>query len=206
MSPISLRAIIQSLEGQDAILGMCLLGTGLVFMILGAHIFKCLVGVTFGFIGILFCSLFPIDVIFQIALGIVVGGILAAISAYFPKISVSVLAGGWTALLMAMLAMYFRVSDNMVLVLAMLSFAAAISFTFVIFEEMIAALMSFEGTLLFLSGLVIFLSHYSKVWGYFRSLMIDTPFFLGFVIVSGTVMGFYLQIAEMQKRRAGMSG
>ena len=59
---------------------------------------------------------------------------------------------------------------------------------------------------LFLSGLVIFLSHHSGVWGLFRALMLDTPFFMGFIVLSGTVIGFYLQIAEMQKKQAGTSG
>jgi len=205
MSPISLRAVLQSLEGQDAILGMCLLGGGLVFMILGAHIFKCLVGISFAFVGMAACSFLPIDIVLRIALGIVAGGALAAASAYFSKMSVAILAGGWTVLLVAMLAAYLQVSDNMMLVLATLSFATAVSFTFVVYEEIIAILMSFEGTLLFLSGMVVFLSHYSRVWGYFRSLMLETPYFMGFVMLSGTVIGFSLQIAELQKKRSGMS-
>ena len=122
------------------------------------------------------------------------------------KVAVAVLSGGWSALVVVAAAPNLNLGEDPTLILAALAFAVVVSLTFVVYHELIAAVMSFEGTLLFLSGLVIFLSHNSVMWGYFRALMLDTPFFMGFIILSGTVIGFYVQVAEMQKKQAGTSG
>lgn len=206
ISPISLRLVLQQLQGYDLLLGLFLLGTGLVFMVLGNRIFKSLIAISFGIVGFVFgCSL-PVDIVLQLAAGIVGAMVLAVASIYLAKLAVAALAGGWTALVVAAMALQVQVNNELTLVLAALAFAAVASLTFVLYQETIAAVLSFEGTLMFLSGLVIVLSQYSGVWGYFRALMLETPFFLGFILLSGTVIGFYLQVAEMQKKQAGTSG
>jgi len=206
MPPISLRTVLEGLEGQDLVLGLFLLGAGLVFIVLGIHIFKVLVVISFGFVGLLLGSSLPLDGVLKIVAGMVGAAGLAVASTFFLKIAVAVLAGGWSALVVAAVAPGLRVGDNLTLVLAALAFAAVVSLTFILYQEIIAAVMSFEGTLMFVSGLVIFLSHQPGVWGYFRTLILDTPLFMGFVLLSGTVIGFYLQVAEMQKKQAGTSG
>lgn len=206
ISPISLRVVIQNLEGLDLLLGMFLLGAGLVFMVLGFHMFKTLVALSFGIIGFSFGCCLPIDVMFQLSLGIALALVLAAASIYFVKMAVATLAGGWTATVTFLVALQMHVRDELTLTLSILVFAAVVSLTFVLYQEIIAAVMSFEGTLLFLSGMVIVLSGNSRLWGYFRALMLDTPLFMFFTLMSGTVIGFYLQVAEMQKKHTGTSG
>jgi len=206
MSPISLRTVLEGLEGQELVLGLCLLGAGLVFLILGARIFKVLVIISFAFVGLLLgCSL-PLDGVLTLVAGVIGAVGLAVVSTFCMKVAVAVLSGGWSALVVVAAAPNLNLGEDPTLILAALAFAVVVSLTFVVYHELIAAVMSFEGTLLFLSGLVIFLSHNSVMWGYFRALMLDTPFFMGFIILSGTVIGFYVQVAEMQKKQAGTSG
>ena len=214
MSPISLRIVLESLQGRELVLGLFLIGTGLVFMILGARIFKVLVVISFAAVGFVLGSSLPfvlgsrlpLDGVMQVTLGIVGAVGLAVASTFLVKVAVAVLAGGWSGLVMAAVAPRLGVGDQLTLVLAALAFAAVVSLTFILYHEIIAAVMSFEGTLLFLGGLVIFLSHHSVIWGHIRATMLDTPFFMGFVLLSGTVTGFYLQMAERQKKQVGTSG
>jgi len=206
MSPISLRTALQNLEGHDLVLGLCLLGAGLVFMILGVRIYKVLVAISFGFVGLAFgCSL-PMDMIIQLMVGLVGAAALVLVSSYFVKLAVAILAGGWSALVTMELALHLQANEQVTLVLAALAFAAAVSRTFVLYQEISAAVTSFEGTLLFVGGLVIFLSHYHGVWGYFRARILATPVFMGFILLAGAVIGFYGQVAEMQKKQVGTSG
>jgi len=206
MSPISLRIVLKGLEGRELVLGLFLLGAGLVFMILGARIFKVLVVVSFAAVGFVLGSSLPLDKVMQVTLGVVGAVGLAVASTFFVKVAVAVLAGGWSGLVVIAVAPHLGVSEKLTLVLAALAFAAVVSLAFVLYQEIIAAVMSFEGALLFMGGLVIFLSHHPGIWGHVHATMLDTPFFTAFLLLAGTVMGFYLQMAERQKKQAGTSG
>lgn len=200
-----LRMALQLLEGRELMLGLFLSGVGLVFIILGLRVFRSLVSVSFGGVGFVFGLMVPLDTPWcwlAAACGAVALGV---VSARFMKASVAVLAAGWAALVTLIAVTPLGLTDEMVLVASVLAFGAVISLTFIMYYETIAAVMSFEGTLLFLSGLVVFISHQPAVWTHLRELFVDSPFFGPFAVLAGTVTGFYLQVAEMQKKEVGTS-
>lgn len=206
MSSISFRALVEGMEGQDLVLGAVLLGAGLVFMIVGARLFKMLLALSFAGVGLALGASLPISEPYHWVVGAAVGLGLALISTLVAKVAVGVLAGGWAGLAVAAALMGVGVSDQVVLIVGGVICAVVISLTFVLYQEIIAAVMSFEGTLLFLAGLIVFLSHSASGWAPLRAMFLDMPFFGAFLLIAGTVTGFYLQVTELQKRQVGTSG
>jgi hypothetical protein len=69
----------------------------------------------------------------------------------------------------------------------------------------IALVTSLEGTLLFLGGLIILMNQSPVLWCHLRSLFVSNSVFAPFLVVSGTVVGYYTQLGELQKKHSGRS-
>ncbi|MBI4581138.1 MAG: hypothetical protein HY718_15650, partial [Planctomycetes bacterium] len=145
----------------------------------------------------------PEDV--RIALGMVVALALAIPSLWATRPAVAVLSGMWAALATILLLDRLGVDDQVTLVAAAVIFAGAASMVFVSMKEMVAVVTSLEGTLLFLAGLIVLVNQNPLVWAHMRNMLVRNPIFAPFLVLSGTIIGFYLQIAEFQKKQAGQS-
>ncbi len=204
--PITLRSLLQEIEHQDPVLGMLLVGLGLVFMLIGARVFKVLMAFSFACIGYGLGQLLPLDLIWTVIAGLAAGVGLAIASRYFVRTGVAVLAGGWFASLVIFTADSMGAAPSVSLVAGGFAFLVAVSLVFIMYFEVIAAVMSLQGSILIISGASILLSRYSNMWFRLRSMFLETPALLMFLLVAGTVTGYYLQIAERQKKQVGTSG
>ena len=205
MPSISLTVLLGELEGQDMLLGLALVGVGLVFVIFGARIFKPLIILSFLVVGFVFGMALPVTLVAQLLTGIVAAIGLAVVSKFYPQLSVALLAGGWAALVVTIVACYLGASDRIAMVLGGFSLAVTVSLGFVVQYEVAAAVLSFQGTLLMAGGLVIYLSHHAATWRHLRTIILENPPFLAFLLLAGTVTGYYLQVAEAQKKAIGTS-
>lgn len=202
---VSLRWVVELMEGQEEILGVFLTGCGLVFIFLGARLCRPLVALSFAPFGFLLGTSLPIEPPMNLLAGALVCMSLAVASGLFVRPALGVLAGGWCAMLLMLLLRATGFNDQLVLVGGCLAFGAAVSLTFVVHTELCAAVTSFEGSLLLLSGMVILFSHQESLWSHIRELLVDNPILGSFILLAGTVGGSYAQLAELQKKRLGVT-
>jgi len=91
------------------------------------------------------------------------------------------------------------------LAIAGLAFVGAASMSLIMCHEVTAFVLSFEGSLLLIAGLVIFMNREPVLWIHIREMMVGNPIFAPFVLMAGAVTGFYWQTAELRQRDAGTS-
>jgi hypothetical protein len=204
MHPVEIGTIVEDLTSQPLGVGLFLAGAGVAFMLLGHRIFRGLIGLSFGGVGyVLGSQLAPPDSYVPILVGLVVGAGLAVLSVYFVRVAVAVLTGGWCGLIVAHFAAVLGGADYVIAMLAAFAFAAAISLAFIVHEEIIAFVTSLEGSFLCVAALIIFFSHSSVVWAHLRSLLTSNGVFGPFLVLTGTVTGFYFQLADLRHKNSG---
>jgi len=194
------------LERQELVLGAFMVGAGLVFMILGLRIFNVLVAVSFGFAGFVAGRSLPVSELMQWVFGLAGAVGLAIASTFVMKVSVAILAGGWSGCLATAMSGRFGLSEQLALAGGGLALVIVISLTFVMYEQIIAFVTSLEGTLLFLGGGVVLLSHSPSLWNSLRSLLCESVVFLPFLVLAGTTTGFYLQLTDLRQKQSGAGG
>lgn len=205
MIPLSLPSILDELAHQDLVVGTFLLGTGLMFMIVGVRLSRLLVALSFGVVGFVLGGSIETTDLMRLGLGIVIGVGLSLASLVVVRPGVAVLAGLWFSVLALVVMDELGAEERFALGVALLAFGAAVAMTFITFQEMIAFVTSLEGTFLCIGGLVVFLNQSPGLWTHVRSLMVTNPIFSPFLLLAGTTTGFYLQLAELQKKRVGRS-
>jgi len=210
MDLFTLRVMLDELARLELIMGLCFIGTGLVFGLMGFRLFKVLIVVSFGVIGFIIGdslgSSLGVGGGLELLFGFVGALGLALFSVYLVKISVAILAGGWAGLAVVMVVNQFASSQLLLLVCGLAAFIVVASLTLVMYQEIIIFVTSLEGALLFLGGLAVFVSRMDTLWGHLRRLLLDTPIFAPFLLVAGTVTAYYLQLADLSKKKSGMSG
>jgi hypothetical protein len=204
MFPMDMRSIMESLATQDLVVGLVLAGAGLVFVILGVRIYQALVAITFGTLGFFIGANLPIDGPFQLLAGIIAATSFGLIGGKFARVGVAILGGGWSAMIAAALLRYFHVDEHVVMALAVLAFGATLSLTFVMFTEITAFVTSLEGAMLLTAAIIVCISGSPSYWAHVRGLLTES-FFGPFLVLSGTVTGYYLQMADWRQKGAGAS-
>lgn len=205
MIPLSLPSILDELAHQDLVVGLFLLGTGLMFMVVGVRLSRLLVALSFGVIGFVLGGSIQTSDLARLGLGIVIGLGLSTASLVIVRPGVAVLTGLWFSILALIVMDGLKADQRLSLGIALLAFGVAVSLTYVTFNEMIAFVTSLEGTFLFIGGLIVFLNQSPALWHHVRDLLVNSPIFAPFLVLAGTTTGFYLQLAELQKKRVGRS-
>lgn len=209
MGPFGLPTLVDLValvERRELVLGLVLLGAGLVFMLLGCRLVKVLIAVSFAGIGLLIGLNLPLASPLPLLCGLAGGVGLAVASTFIAKISLAVLGGGWAGYVVMVVLAQGGVSDNAALFAGAVLFLLIGSLAFVLFEQIVAFVTSLEGALLFTGGLVVFLSHSARAWPHIRSMLTESPLFGPFLVLAGTVTGFYLQLTDVRKKQTGASG
>ena len=198
--------LVRLVERQELLLGLFLAGGGLIFIILGIRIFNVLVAISFGVVGFVLGMSLPVSEWTQWVCAFLAAAGLAVASTFVMKLSVAVLAGGWSGCVVLGLATRFGAGEPVALIMGGLALAMTIALAFVMYEQIIALVTSIEGSFLFLGGLVVFFSHSPYMWHHFRPMLTDNPIFAPFLLLAGTVTGFYLQLTEIRQQKSGVSG
>lgn len=201
----SVKEMILMCEQQHVAVGILLLGLGLVFMIMGVKLFRTLVPLSFAAIGLSIGLHLRMPETWQWSCGIAVAVALALGSSYFSRLGVALLAGGWTAMVASSLAVSMGLQPLISAGVGVVFLAAVASLTLALYSQVIAYVTSLEGALMTVGG-VVCIMHSFTIWQSLRTIFVDYPFVAPFFVVSLTVMGFYLQLAETRQLESGMSG
>jgi len=205
MARFNLVSLLDTLASQDVVLGLFLGCAGLVFMLLGVRIAKVLIVISFGIIGFVLGGSVDAPPSARVAIGFIAAIGLGFVAVYLFRLAVAILAGGWLGVAAAAFLTSWGATQEMILIGGLFVFVAVVSVTFILFQEMIAFVTSLEGTLLFLAGLVVFLSKTPTLFVHFRGLLMTSSLFPAFILLAGTFTGFYLQLGELRKKDAGTS-
>ncbi len=205
MFDLNLPSLMEDVARQGLVVGLVLAGAGLVFIMLGSRIFKALICISFGVVGFFIGASMPVSGPAQLGLGMLAAAGLSAASVFFTKFAVAVLAGGWVSVMVQGLVYRLGINEHVSLALTVFAFAGAVSLSFIMYHEIIAFVTSLEGSVLCLGALIIFFSQSSLMWSHFRALLLNNPVFGPFLILVGTVTGFYLQLADQRAKESSAS-
>jgi len=205
MGAFSLQAFLNTLERQDLVLGLFLLGIGLVFLLLGLRVFKALIMISFGVIGFVLGASLPSAEGLRLVCALLAAVGLALASTISLRVSVAVLAGAWSGVLAMGLLLWLGVGEPLTLLFGIAALVLAVALSLIMYQEVIAYVTSLEGALLFLSGLIVFLSQSRPLWGHIRGLLTDNLIFAPFLMLAGTVTGFVFQLGDLRQKQTGMS-
>lgn len=203
MTSIDLGGALDVLANQDALLGVFLAGAGLVFMAVGLRLQRSLVAISFGVLGFVSGVLLIGGESTRLIAGMIGATVFGTVSTRYFKPAVIVLSGAWAGYAAALVASHFELSALILASIGMVAFGMAVAMAFIMYREVTAFVLSFEGTLLVVAAMVIFFNQKPMVWAQLRSMLVSYPIFAIFVLLAGTVTGFYWQMSEMRQRDAG---
>jgi hypothetical protein len=203
MYSIDVTNLVETLTTQGMVVGLCMALAGLVFMLMGVRISQALIAASYGFIGFVFGLILPIDGWAQLVIALLCATSLAIASTYVMRCSVAVLSGGWAGFLALQVLARMGLQGEVLLAISVMTCLGVVSLSLIMFEEIIAFVTSLEGALLLLGALMIFFSENPTLWAHVRGLLMTSPFFGPFLIVAGTVTGYYLQVAELRHKHTG---
>jgi hypothetical protein len=201
----SINDMVLNCEQQHVAVGILLLAVGLVFMILGVKLYRALIPISFAAVGFAIGVNVPLSEIGQWACAGVCAVVLGVLSSYVTRLSVALLAGGWTGMFAASLAVTFGLQPLISLGIGAVFLVAVASLALSLYNQLIAYVTSLQGAILTVGGIVAFLHHFA-FWFSLRSIFVEYTFVPPFFVASLTVMGFYLQLAETRQLESGMSG
>ena len=202
----SLTELFGRLEFAQPSLGVMLAAFGLVLLTVGSRIDRILIPATYVVIGLFMGIAGVDDPILKWLAGALSAVALGIASSHFRRVAVGVLGGAWSAVWFGHLAMSVGVPESAVTALAAACFAVAIALTFVMLSEATTAVLSFQGAALLVAGLIIVGSWQLEVWNNVRFIFLSYPLYLAFLLLSGTVIGYYLQMSEARRKAIGTSG
>ncbi|NLX14463.1 MAG: hypothetical protein GXY44_12525 [Phycisphaerales bacterium] len=203
---INWSALLMDLSRQEFILGMFFLSAGLVFLLWGLRVYSILVVVSLVAINTIVCIYLPLLMHYRILLAGLIGLILLFFGWRLTKIYVGLLVSAWAAVIPFTVLDTYGVRPEISLTIALFFVAAVISMVFILFEQAIALVTSFEGALLCLAGMVNLAGQSPRVWDFLQPMLLGNAFFTPFLVVAITFSGFYFQMAEYTRQKTGMSG
>ncbi len=198
--------LFTDLSRQEFILGLFFLAVGLVFLLWGLRIYRILVVISLMAIGVLVVLQTPLSTLVRILLAVPIALLLCVVGWRLAKVSVAVLTSVWAAFVIFTILEAFDVRAEISLVLSLVAVGVVISLIFILFEQIIALVTSFEGALLCVIGLVNLAGQSPRLWELLQPMLLENLFFTPFLVVAITFTGFYFQMAELTRKKTGMSG
>ena len=198
------------LDELDPALGLMLALAGLVYVVMGWRVVKVLLvlngvglggvlGVQLGWTAFGSSGFWPIA--FALA-GAVLLGTAAASMFRLAATFCAALAGGFVGALMVGL---FIPRPDVQLVGAIVGLLLAGSLVFVAFEQIVIVVLSFQGALMTVSGVLVALSQETGFLRSFREMAIKGSLLIPFCVIALTVIGTCLQLAGLRGGGSGRS-
>jgi hypothetical protein len=205
MGYLNVQTLLEDLSRQDLIVGFFLAGAGLVFMCLGTRMFRSLIGVSYGVVGFVLGGSLPLDWPLRVGAGLIAAIGLAIACTFFMRCAVGLLAGCWSGVILMAAANALQLGDQPAMLAGCLGFAGAIALTFIMYDEVLAAVTSLQGALLCIGGLATFASQSPSLWVLLKSMLLGSPIFGPFMVVAGTVTGVCLQLSDLRHKDSGVT-
>jgi hypothetical protein len=203
MQWVSLTELLGMAERHELAIGFVLAGAGLIYMILGARAARLFTVISYVVLGMVVGSWLPVETVWQWAAGILAAVGLGWFSRSFHQLSVGLLAGAWAGWCVVNATFYVELPGPVAWSLGGAVFAGTISLAYVSLREVTAAVLSFQGAMSLLAGLLILISAHVQLWRYLNVIFVKYPPYLAFLLLAGTMIGFYVQIAEERREEYG---
>ena len=184
---------ITSLELVEA---LTFLAFGSVCLLYGWRVFKILVVICFGLIGLVIGMSVSGQVVWlnnELAGGLIGMGILAVLSVPLMKWGVSLLGALAGAILAAAIWYACNLPEQFIWAGALTGFVAGGMISFIIFKVAIMLFTSLGGSILMSSGAMAMLYLYPKTAPQIQDIVFNKKWFLSVVIVVPTIIGVILQ-------------
>jgi hypothetical protein len=198
------------LEGLNPAWGVIFIVVGLVYVLLGWRIFKVLLilncagfGATLG--AELGWAVFGESLFWPLVLGLVGGVALGAAAGSLFRLAATLcaaLVGGFVG---AHLAGLFSIAPDMHLVGAVAGALLTGSLVFVAFEHIVIVVLSFQGGVMAVAGMVLATSQETGFLRYFHEMATRSSLVAPFCIIALTVIGTSLQLGGLRSGGASRS-
>jgi len=188
---------------REPIVGLWLILIGLALMLIGWRIFKLVVVVTFALFGAWLAGQWTANVWINGVLAVLGAVGLGLVSWPLMKYAVAVLGGAAGALVLVWLVAKVTSQTAAILIAAGAGFAALAALSAVMFTHVVIFVTSLQGGLLIATGLAVAARFSSTLFAHVQALAQQNWLFLPLLIVTPTVVGVCLQLADLQRKESG---
>jgi hypothetical protein len=202
----NLRDVLAWISEQDSGLGLLLVGGGLILLVYGWRLRRFMIAVSLTVMGgVLAGCLGPDGGIASLA--VPAGGALVAGLVGFrtTRLAVALAAGGWASTLMLACMVRLGAASEPTIIMVAIVFVAVAALACAAIPPSVAFVTSVEGTILVLAGAMILLADCSSWWSAIRDAVEGNPIFLPFILIAGSVTGYYVQLTDMQEKDTGLA-
>lgn len=116
------------------------------------------------------------------------------------RVSTGVLGGLATMFAVTALVGWTDLPGGITAVVVVAAALLVASLAFVLLEHVVIFITSLEGAILLVSGCVILMTGRPSMLTAFRSLSLGNPLFVPLTLIAPTVIGFFMQLAEYQRK------
>ncbi len=201
----NLNEWVDWIAGQDPGLGVLLITAGILFLMYGWRLSRFMVAFSTAIMLAGVTGFFAPrgwQAVAAVLAAAVLGG---AVGARWVRIGIALSAGGWSAALLLGAMLRGGTGTGPMTIGCIIAFVAVASMSFAAMRPCVAYVTSVQGTVLFVAGSMILCARFTSWWGVVRDAVQHNPIFLPFCILAGTVIGYYVQLAEMQEKETGMA-
>jgi hypothetical protein len=191
------------LEGLDPAWGLILIAVGLVYVLLGWRVFKVLLVLNCAGLGaslgaVLGGGIFSQSLFWPLLFGLIGGVLFGSAATWLFRWAATLcaaLAGGFVG---AHLVSIFSLAPEAQLIGAVAGLLLVGSAVFVAFEHIVIVVLSFQGGLMTVGGMLIATSEQTGFFRYFRDMATRNSVLVPFCIIALTVIGTSLQLAGLR--------
>jgi len=198
---MSLHELVLWLVTQPAPVGLVLGAAGLVFLLGGHSIHKVLLGVSFGAVGAIAGVAWFSSTEAVLCCAAVAAGVAMPAGRFVPRLAMSALAGTCGGL-----TVWYAFGNSLgygyapAIVAGGVVGSLALAWMSIMYMDVVATIISFEGTLLALGGFTILMEEMTGILSFsFRALLRDYPMFGYFVVAVVTASGALYQSAMLRQ-------
>jgi len=192
------------LRSSDALIGLPLVMAGIVLILLGWRMWRISLAVTYALLGFAVVTVYGDAAEQQLMYGVVGGLVLAIISGVLANQAVCVLGGIVGAGISHKVLAGVGLTDAALWAATGLSLLIFSAIAFINRRKVVIVVTSFQGAVLLISGLAVFIMANPWFNAFFRGAANwATAIFIPFVVMVPTVIGCFLQVADIRRHESG---
>lgn len=192
------------LNGLDPAVGMILAVAGLVFVLIGWRVYQAIIVINIAALGalggsivggLMFQDSWVMQVVCAVAGAVVLGGMAVPMFKVATVLCAS-LIGGYLG---AVVSSGFSASGDVHLAGGLVGMGVAASLVFIVFEHLMITVISFQGALMTVAGVLAASNQQASWLRHFRDMASRSDFMIVFTVFALTVIGICVQLAGMRE-------
>ncbi len=191
------------IQSGESLMGLPLAAAGVVLMVLGWRVWKISLAVTFGLVGYGVCNALVKAGDDQLFYAIGSGVMLMVLSGVFADYAVAAAGGLIGATVFRGVLGGFGLHGSALWVGLGLAFVGFTALSCINRRKVATVITSFQGAVLLVAGMAALVSKQPELAAFFRGSADGSKIFLPFIVLVPTVVGSFLQAADIRKTEAG---